>query len=84
MLSKEDAAVSKFQQLNVTSDVREKEFNHHEEGVARLKHGSFGSCPTSVQTEHARWREKWFNQPDTFIYHQMEVGFWNRGERLPD
>ncbi|KAL2611287.1 hypothetical protein R1flu_022979 [Riccia fluitans] len=75
MLSEEDAAVEKFQQLNVTGDVREKEFNHHEEGVAQLNHGSFGSCPISVQTEQAQWMEKWFKQPDTFIYHHMEVGF---------
>ncbi|KAL2614055.1 hypothetical protein R1flu_025747 [Riccia fluitans] len=50
MLSEEDAAVEKFLQLKVTSDVREKEFNHHEE--SRLNHGIFSLLPRLVRGIH--------------------------------
>ncbi|BBN14167.1 L-cysteine desulfhydrase [Marchantia polymorpha subsp. ruderalis] len=72
--SAEEVLAQTFQRLKVASDVREREFDHHEAGVARLNHGSFGSCPSAVQKAQEEWKHKWFKQPDTFVYHQMEDG----------
>ncbi|KAL3688717.1 hypothetical protein R1sor_015026 [Riccia sorocarpa] len=72
MPSADEAALEKFEQLKISSDVKEREFSHHATGVARLNHGSFGSCPASVQNAEAEWRDKWSKQPDSFMVHRME------------
>ncbi|KAL3700617.1 hypothetical protein R1sor_018639 [Riccia sorocarpa] len=76
MPSGKEPELDEFQHLKISGDVTctEREFDHHEPGVARLNHGSFGSCPASVQIAQAEWREKWFKQPDHFIYHLLEDG----------
>lgn len=44
------------------------DFSHHKPGVARLNHGSFGSCPKPVLAEQQRLRELSLAQPDEFYF----------------
>ncbi|KAI5062329.1 hypothetical protein GOP47_0022868 [Adiantum capillus-veneris] len=45
---------------------------HHEGGVARINHGSFGSPPASVQAAQARWASLWLRQPDHFYFGPLQ------------
>ncbi|KAK4749754.1 hypothetical protein SAY87_027203 [Trapa incisa] len=55
------------------SEIRE-EFSHHEEGVARINNGSFGSCPASVQSAQKNWQLRFLRQPDDFYHNTLSEG----------
>ena len=50
------------------------EFSHHQQGVARINNGSFGSCPRSVLAAQNRWQLRFLQQPDDFFSNALRKG----------
>lgn len=53
-------------------EIRRRFFPHHTTSVARINHGSFGSCPAPVQAEQAAFQRAWNAQPDEFAHEVLE------------
>ena len=58
--------------LHRPEEIKQRFFAHHSKPVARLNHGSFGSCPTPVQAEQLVWQQQWNAQPDEFCHEILE------------
>ncbi|KAF6172252.1 hypothetical protein GIB67_024874 [Kingdonia uniflora] len=52
------------------------EFSHHQDGVARINNGSFGSCPASVIAAQHQWQLQFLRQPDDFYFNQLKPGIF--------
>lgn len=52
----------------------QREFSHHQLGVARINNGSFGSCPASIIAAQREWQLKFLQQPDDFIFNHLRNG----------
>lgn len=67
--------VSKKAKLSfITEDEIRREFAHHQQGIARLNNGSFGSCPASIIVAQKRWQLKFLEQPDDFFVNHLQKG----------
>lgn len=53
----------------------QREFAHHEPGVARINNGSFGSAPKCVLDDQAEWKAQWLRHPDAFCWDPLTDGF---------
>ncbi|KAM7275607.1 hypothetical protein ACFE04_017473 [Oxalis oulophora] len=58
------------------SEIRE-EFGHHQQTVARINNGSFGSCPKSVIAAQSDWQLRFLRQPDDFYFNTLRNGILN-------
>ncbi|KAA8542989.1 hypothetical protein F0562_021516 [Nyssa sinensis] len=63
----------KLSSFITVSDIQE-EFAHHQQGVARINNGSFGSCPASVIAAQRRWQLRFLQQPDDFFFNHLQNG----------
>ncbi|XP_057460535.1 L-cysteine desulfhydrase [Actinidia eriantha] len=50
----------------------QQEFAHHQDGVARINNGSFGSCPASILAAQRRWQLQFLRQPDSFFFNYLQ------------
>lgn len=68
--------VSKKPKLNpfISEPEIRDEFSHHQQGVARINNGSFGSCPKSVLAAQKAWQLKFLQQPDDFYFNNLRKG----------
>ncbi|KAJ4727921.1 L-cysteine desulfhydrase-like [Melia azedarach] len=68
--------VSKKPKLNpfISEPEIRDEFSHHQQGVARINNGSFGSCPRSVLAAQKAWQLKFLQQPDDFYFNNLRKG----------
>lgn len=51
-----------------------REFSHHQQGIARINNGSFGSCPASIIAAQKEWQLRFLQQPDDFYFNRLRNG----------
>lgn len=58
----------------ITESQIHQEFSHHDQNIARINNGSFGSCPTTILTAQKQWQLKFLQQPDDFYFNHLKTG----------
>ncbi|KAF9620936.1 hypothetical protein IFM89_015333 [Coptis chinensis] len=52
----------------------QEEFSHHDQTIARINNGSFGSCPASIISAQHQWQLRFLQQPDDFYFNHPQPG----------
>lgn len=64
---------TKKTKLSFISDSEiQSEFSHHDETIARINNGSFGSCPQSVISAQQNFQLQFLRQPDHFYFNTLK------------
>ncbi|KAA8545311.1 hypothetical protein F0562_020095 [Nyssa sinensis] len=64
---------NKKPKISLISDAELRtEFAHHDQTVARINNGSFGSCPASIIAAQQQWQLKFLRQPDAFYINHLK------------
>ena len=64
---------AKRTKLSFISDSEiQSEFSHHDQTIARINNGSFGSCPQSVISAQQNLQLQFLRQPDNFYFNTLK------------
>lgn len=60
------------QSIPITPTEIQSEFSHHDQTVARINNGSFGSCPSSILALQSFYQNLFLRQPDYFYFNLLK------------